>query len=234
MKSRVLLAAMLIEIAACSNAQTRSDLVPKLEHLARSGNTEAAYHLGMIYWTGTGAPKDTNKAVRYFERAAAAGDPLAAYKIGCLWDGQDALFEPDVDKALKYKLVAARAGYALAQQDVAALYAKRNELPLALEWIEKAANQGTSGALMTYASIYNGAPGVRPDPVKTAAYFRLFVNRTDASDEQKQWLRSFEEKLSPEQRRRAAELVAAYRPAPTALTIKALRGVQSAEELTSK
>jgi hypothetical protein len=233
MRLCIVIAAALIGIAACSNAQPRFDLVPKLERLAESGNAEALYYLGMAYWTGTGTTKDIHKAVGYFDRAAAAGDPLGAYKMGCLYDGQDDVFDRDAAKALQYKLIAARAGYALAQQDVAALYAERKELQLALEWIEKAVSQGTSGALATYASIYNGAPGVTPDPVKTAAYFRLFVERTQASEKQRDWLQTFESKLTAEQRQQEAGLVAGYRPKPTPLTIKALRGVESAEELVT-
>lgn len=233
MKLQMFMAAALIGIAACSNAQPQSDMIPKLEQLGKSGSAEALYHLGMIYWTGTGAPKDVDKAVGYFERAAAAGDPLGAYKMGCLYDGQDNVFPRDAAKALELKLVAARAGYALAQQDVAVLYAERNDIQRAREWIEKAAAQGTSGALATYASIYNGAPGITPDSVKTAAYFRLFLERTKASDKQREWLRSFENKMSAEQRRQAAALVDAYRPRPTPLTIKALRGVESAQELVA-
>jgi uncharacterized protein len=233
MRVQIFLAAALVGISACSNAQPQSDLIPKLERLSQSGNAEAQYHLGMAYWTGTGAPKDVHKAIGYFERAAAAGDPLGAYKMGCLYDGQDNVLPRDTAKALRYKLVAARAGYALAQQDVAALYAGHNDIQPALEWIEKAAAQGTSDALVTYASIYNGAPGITPDPVKTAAYFRLFLERTKASDKQREWLRSFENKMSAEQRRQAAALVDAYQPRPTSLTIKALRGVESAQELVA-
>jgi TPR repeat protein len=233
MKLRIFAAALLIGCAACSNAHPQADLLPKLERLAQTGNAEALYHLGMAYWTGTGAPKDVTRATEYFRRAAAAGDPLGAYKMGCLYDGQDHVLERDAEKALQYKLVAARAGYALAQQDVAALYAERNELQPALEWIEKAAAQGTSGALETYASIYNGAPGVEADPVKTAAYFRLFLERTDASEEQKDWLSTFEHKLNAQQRSQVAGVVANYRPHPTPLTIKALRGLESAEELVA-
>ena len=233
MKMRGLLAAVLIALAACSNAEPKPSLISSLEQLASQGNAEATYHLGMIYWTGTGATKDPKRAVSYFEHAAAAGDPLASYKMGCIWDGQDGVFQRDPEKALRYKLVAANAGYALAQEDVAALYAERNEIPLALEWITKAAKQGTSGALESYASVYNGAPGVTPDPVKTAAYFRLFLERTDATDQQKKWLGSFEAKLSPEQRRQVREMVANYRAAPTPLTIKALRGIERAEELAA-
>lgn len=231
MSFRHLATAALIGIAACSNAQSPDDLIPRLEQLASHGNGEALYHLGMSYWTGTGVKKDVPKAVGYFEHATAAGDPLGAYKLGCLYNGQDNVLDRDPVKALKYKLVAAEAGYALAQQDVAALFAEQENIAAALGWIEKAARQGTSGALMTYASIYNGAPGVTPDPVKTAAYFRIYVDRTDADEKQRAWLRSFERKLSNEQRKQVSAIVAAYRPMPTPLTLKALRGAEVAKDL---
>lgn len=221
----------LFMLSACSQAGARDPLIPKLEELAEHGSGEAMYHLGMAYWTGTGATKDQSKAADYFRRAAASGDPLGAYKLGCVYDGQDGVFDRDSTAALKYKLVAAKAGYALAQQDVAALYAQKGDFATAIQWLEKAARQGTSGALMTYASVYNGAPGIKPDPVKTAAYFRLYVDRADANDEQRTWLQSFEKKLSIEQRAQAARLVADYRPAPSPLTLKALNGVESAKAL---
>ena len=132
-----------------------------------------------------------------------------------------------------YKLVAANAGYALAQQDVAVLYAEKNEFGSALPWLERAAKQGTSGALLTYASVHNGANGVKPNPVITAAYFRLFLKTAEATVEQRQWLKSFELKLTEDQAKAVRDTVAAYRPEPTALTLKALRGDQVAQALVS-
>jgi uncharacterized protein len=231
MKEILTLIAALISASSCAQAQSPNNLVPQLERLADHGNAEAQYHLGMTYWVGEGVDKDVNKAVKYFESAAAAGDPLGAYKLGCLYDGQDGVMDRDTTKALKYKLMAANAGYALAQQDVASLYAERSEYDPALSWLEKAAKQGTTGALMAYASVHNGAPGIKADPVITAAYFRLYLDRAEGSDKQRDWLKAFEQKLTPEQHDEVSRTVASYRPAPTALTIKALRGVEAAKEL---
>ncbi len=72
--------------------------------------------------------------------------------------------------ALRYKLVAAEAGYALAQQDVAVEYGRKGEVSTALTWIQKAAAQGWADALAMYASVYRGVPGVPQDRAKTAAY----------------------------------------------------------------
>lgn len=224
-----------LSLASCANAEPGSGLVQALERLAASSNAEAIYHLGMASQVGAGVPKDPAKALEAFRRAAALGDVLASYKLGCFYDGQgEGLVERDPELALRYKLVAAEAGYALAQQDVAALYAAKGEMGAALAWLEKATRQGWPDALATYASVHNGAPGVTPDAAKTAAYFRLFVDRVDASEKQRQWLLSFERQMSSEQRQTAHEIVRSYRPAPTPLTVRALSGQRAALELVGR
>lgn len=233
MKIPSLALAALIAAAACGEAHAADRLIPKLEQLAARGNGEALYHLGMAYWTGIGVKKDQRNAVDYFRRAAAAGDPLGAYKLGCLYDGQDGVMRRDAGAALRHKKVAADAGYALAQQDLAALYAQQGDFGTAIQWLEKAARQGTSSALLAYSSVHNGAPGIEVDPIKTAAFFRLYLARTEARSEQRAWLESFEKKLTAEQRVATARIVADYRPQPTALTIKALLGVKSAREFVA-
>lgn len=224
----------LLLLSACANAQPNGDLIPSLEELAASKNAEAIYHLGMAYQTGSGLPKSPVKALAEFRRASALGDVLASYKLGCFYAGQDGdLVKSDPELALRYKLLAAEAGYALAQQDVAALYAAKEEIPRALGWLKKAVAQGVPDALATYASVHNGAPGIQPDRAKTAAYFRLFLDRTEASEKQRLWLNDFEQRMSAEERKRAAEIVRTYRAAPTPLTLKALSGQRAAMELVA-
>lgn len=228
-------ALFLLALPSCGNAEAGRELVPALERLAASNNAEAIYHLGMAYHTGAGLPEDPAKALEAFRRAAALGDALGAYKLGCFYDGQGGeLVAPNPELALRHKLVAAEAGYALAQQDVAALYAARGEMDKAVAWLEKAARQGWAQALATYASVHNGASGITPDPSRTAAYFRLFMDRTDASAEQRQWLLEFEQGMSPDQREAAQAIVRSYRPAPTPLTIKALSGQRAAIDLVAR
>lgn len=223
----------LTPLAACGPAQAEA-LIPALEKLAAANNAEAIYHLGMAWQTGAGMAQDRAKALDAFRRAAALGDPLAAYKLGCYYDGQgEGLVTADPAIALRHKLVAAEAGYALAQQDVGALYIREGDIANGLAWLGKAAAQGWSGALMTYASVHNGTAGVPRDPVKTAAYFRLFLDRTGQSARQKDWLTAFEAKLTPEQREHATAIVRAYRPAPTPLTIKGLSGQRAAQALVA-
>ncbi|WP_118856781.1 tetratricopeptide repeat protein [Sphingomonas mesophila] len=227
--------ASLVLLAACSEARPTPPLIVGLQKLAAANDAEAMYHLGMAYHTGSGLAEDPAKALAAFRRSAQLGDPLGAYKLGCYYDGQGGdVLEPDAELALRYKLVAAKAGYALAQQDVAKLYAGRRDFAVALDWLERATAQGWPDALMTYASIHNGADGITPDAVKTTAYFRLFLNSSEASDEQRRWLRDFEKKLSAAQRAQADALVRGFRPEPTVLTLKALSGQRAAEALVAR
>lgn len=219
---------------ACSNAQQPdASLVAKLEKLAANGNAEAMYHLGMAYHVGLGVAVDKEKALASFRKAAELGDPLAAYKLGCYYDGQgEGLVADDPTLALKYKLVAAEAGYALAQQDVASLYARKREFETAGTWLKKAADQGWPDALMGMASVYNGKNGLPRDLAIVDAYFRLVLARDDGgTKEQKDYLANLEKGMSVEDRNRADVIVRDFHPAPTQLTIKGLSGARAAEAL---
>jgi len=223
--------AMALAVTGCGNAQG-APIIASLERLANAGNAEAIYHLGMAYQTGTGTAENPEKALEAFRKAAAMGDPLASYKLGCYYDGQGAgLIAQDPGQALKYKLIAAQAGYALAQQDVAALYARRGDVQTGLEWLKKSAAQGWSGGLMTLASVYNGAPGVERDAAKTAGYFKLFLAHSNPSEAQRNWLSKFEKGLSVDDMKRADDLVRGFQPKPSPLTLKALAGQRAAKDL---
>ena len=63
-------------------APSDDDLFRKLTTLAESGSIAAQYNLGMLYNNGIGRRQDAKFAFKWFEKAAAAGDALASYKVG--------------------------------------------------------------------------------------------------------------------------------------------------------
>ena len=219
---------------ACTPANAENDLFTKLQKLAVQQDAEALYHLGMMHLLGVEAARDQQLALDYFRKSAELGDALAAYKLGCFYDGQYQLLEVDLDAALHYKLVAAKAGYALAQQDVAGLLYQKGDTESSLMWLKRAADQGTRDALRAYASVHNGAEGIDEDRVKVAAYFTISLTRYGGSEQQEFWLTKFEEDLSPDEKGRVAEIIANYQAKPTLLTIQALSGMRAAEVLVSR
>jgi uncharacterized protein len=168
-----LLVALVLGTAAPASAQDAS-LPARLEALAQQGNAEAAYHLGMIYHLGLeGAARDPRRAFDYFRRAADAGDPLGAYKIGCYYAGQgEGVVDADPELALRYKLIAAEAGYDLAQVEVAQILHDRGEFDRALHWLEAAARQGNMDGVGG-AMAYRSKRGPRPDGPRAWLYFEI-------------------------------------------------------------
>ena len=193
--------------------------------LANKGDAEAQYHVGMMYNNGIGTQKDPRQAFEWFQKSAASSDPLGAYKLGCYYDGQGAgIVTTDSNEALKYKLISAKAGYALAQHDVAILYDRQGNSEEALKWWKMAGDQGFPNALYSLSISYSAGKGAPKDLSLSYAYFKLSklapkknVNEMDAM-------------LSKPELQRAEKLVSEWKPQPTALTLKAMSGIRAAEQ----
>lgn len=194
--------------------------------LANKGDAEAQYHVGMMHHMGIGTQKDPKQAFEWFQKSTASGDPLGAYKLGCYYDGQGVgVVTSDPNEALKYKLVSAQAGYALAQHDVAILYNRQGNSEEALKWWRKAGDQGDSMSLFRLSMAYSAGKGTPRDLSLSYAYFKLSkvapaknVNEMAAM-------------LSKPELTKAEKLVSEWSPQPTALTRKAKSGVSAADEL---
>jgi uncharacterized protein len=222
MKRLALLFFAVVMLASPANAEPTA-LQTRLETLSSNGSGEAAYHLGMVYHMGLeGTAKDPKKAFELFKLSAERGDPFGAYKYGCYFDGQgQGIVESDAKTALRWKLIAAEAGYSLAQEDVAKhLFAEGDEAG-ALKWLESAASQGSSMALGFLGGLYAGiippdmpAPKVVKDEAKGWAYLLLSVQEIP---EIKSGFEAELSKLTPEVQARAKALAAAWKRKPSAL-----------------
>ena len=211
--------------AKASEADTFAAMVA----LANKGDAEAQYHVGMMHNNGIGTQRDIKQAFEWFKKAAASNDALGAYKLGCYYDGQGAdVVASDANEALKYKLVAAKAGYALAQHDVALLYDRQENPEEAVKWRRMAADQGYPKALYNLSGSYFQGKGVPKDLALAYAYYKL------SNLVPKDKVKGMATILSREELERAEKLVAEWKPQPTALTLKAKRGVEAAEELLKK
>lgn len=205
--------------------------------LAKKGDAEAQYHVGMMYNNGIGTGQDSNKAFGWFEKSAAANDPLGAYKLGCYYANQfPGVVEPDSEAALTYKLIAAKAGYSLAQHDVAVIYSRRGDAEEAVKWLQLAGDQGFDMSLYGLSSSYYDGRGVPQDRALALAYYELSLARstTELNDKHKAILDELIAKLSNAELDRAQKFVAGWKPQPTALTVEAGEGMSAAEEHLQK
>ena len=202
-----------------------ADTFKAMMALANKGDAEAQYHVGMMHNNGIGTPQDPKQAFEWFQKSAASDDPLGAYKLGCYYDGQGAgIVALDPNEALKHKLVAAKAGYALAQHDVAIHYAKQGNPEEALKWWKMAGDQGYPGALFSLSRAYSAGKGTPRDVSLSYAYFKLskVAPRKNVNE--------YASMLSKPELEKAEKLVSEWREQPTALTLKAKSGITRAEE----
>lgn len=223
-------------------------LFDKLLEIAEQGNPAAQYHVGMMLNNGVGVDRDLPKAFEWFQKAAAGGDPLAAYKVGCFFGGQfQGVVSIDQQKALENKLVAANAGYSIAQNDVAFMYYKLEKFDEALRWWQLSADQGFYMALFALSDIHNKGKVVPQDTSLAYAYFRLgqsmlkltlspekikqLVEDQALSKEAQAHLDQLKLALSDDQLKKVEEMIVAWKPKPTTLTIRAFNGLDAAERL---
>ena len=108
---------------------------------AEAGYAFSRYALGRLLETR----KQTEKAVACYEKAAAQGNPAAAYRLGKLYL-QGALVPKDVPKALEYLTASAKEGNPFAQYTLGKLYLMGKDVERDLEeayrWFQASAQQG--------------------------------------------------------------------------------------------
>jgi uncharacterized protein len=214
-----------------------ADLFNAMLALANKGDAEAQYHVGMMHNNGIGTQQDPARAFEWFQKSTAANDPLGAYKLGCYYAGQFAgVVKTDPNEALKYKLVSAKAGYSLAQHDVALLYASQGNMEEAVKWMKMAADQGYDAALYKMSRVYYDGKGVPKDLSLAFAYFKLglIMSQSELNADAKAVLDGMSAKMSDAEIEKAQKMVSEWTPEPTALTIKAKSGLAAAEEHLQK
>lgn len=216
----------LFGISASPVSAWDSDSLAKLRLIADQGNAEAQYFVGMLYNLGIGgASRDPTVAFEWFKKSTTGNDPLGAYKVGCYYAGQfpDAV-SVDADKALAHKLIAAKAGYSLAQSDVANSYFQRGDFAAAEKWWTLAATQGYAPAANNLSFLYFEGKGVPQDRVKSVAWFRIAYAsmRKKMDTKAQEHLDKIARDMTPSDIADAEKLVSRWQAKPTVLTAAAL------------
>jgi len=142
----------LADIAACrdevikeAHAQALKDCSP----LAKDGNPEAQYYLGLMYYNGQGVPQDYKEAVRWYRLAAEQGNAPAQNDLGARYTyGQGV--PRDYKEAVRWYRLAADQGYAFAQNNLGSMYASghgvHRDYILAHMWYNLAGAGGSQSA----------------------------------------------------------------------------------------
>lgn len=120
---------------------------------ADSGNTLAAYNLGVAYRDGLGTQPNVDKALQWFEKAAADGDDTAAFNIGAIYD-EGQLIDADDQTAIAWYDLAAQRGNTDAMINLGIMYETGEGIPANVEKAAEMYRQAAEKGDMFGASKY--------------------------------------------------------------------------------
>ncbi|WP_201352819.1 tetratricopeptide repeat protein [Hydrogenimonas urashimensis] len=144
-------------------AQAQKIFIP----LAKAGDTEAAFYVGMLYFTGEGGEKNLQEAGNWFERVMRERDPNVKEKV---FKG----ISKEYDRALYWFRKIAQSGHVKAQFYLGVMYAAGRDIDVdykeSAHWFKKAALQGDELAQLNIAMDYINGLGVGKDVKKGMAW----------------------------------------------------------------
>lgn len=133
---------------------------------AKNGDADARYEMGNRYYSGIGAVKDLNEAVKWYKKAAHQGHAGAMYKMGVCYSKGLGGLKKDYDQAVKLWTNAQKGGSREAAQALADIknnadyqYAlgrkkeRAGKYKEALAYYDKAAKQGHAKAVASASEI---------------------------------------------------------------------------------
>jgi TPR repeat protein len=149
MRKTILIAIYLSFICFVNLAWGETD-VQKLTELAKSGDTEAQFNLGVMYYKGQGVRQNYTEAMKLFRKAADHGNTEAQNYLG---------------------------GHAEAQNYLGVMYYEgqgvSENYPEAIQWFRKAAYKRHAEAQFNLGIMYDNGEGVPLNVVKAYIWYSL-------------------------------------------------------------
>jgi len=136
---------------------------------------KAQYYLGLMYDSGRGVPRDLQEAIRWYAKAATAGNAEAQNSLGrSLWYGWGG-FAKDYQQAMHWFRKAAEQGHVDSQVRLGHAYEEGEGVQVnpqeAMHWFRKAAEQGDVDTQVRLGLAYWEGKGVQVDPQEAVYWF---------------------------------------------------------------
>ena len=155
--------------------------------LAKEGDADAQYNVGLIYANGKGVKQDMAQAMEWYEKAAKAGQGDAAYNLGIIYYNMEESNPQRYDRAKRWYTLAAEKGVSQAENNLASMYldgkgGEKNSIK-ALGLFKSAAEKGNVNAQLNVAVLYAWGKDVPNDKMKAYANFKkaLTGGKSEAS-----------------------------------------------------
>jgi TPR repeat protein len=162
--------------------------LPRLLRLA-DGDAAAAFFLATLYARGQWLVKDETEALRWFQKAAEAGNTRAQLQLAERYlEGKGGL-PKDPAKAVQWVRKAAEAGNSNAQLNLMVMYLKglaglKADPAEAVKWARKAAEAGNAKGQLVLGTMYlQGLGELRRDPAAAVRWFRKAADQGEVNAE---------------------------------------------------
>jgi peptidoglycan hydrolase-like protein with peptidoglycan-binding domain len=150
--------------------------IDELRQRAQANEVPAMEEFGRRLMAGTGVPRDLHTGVAWFQRAADAGSPTAAFSVGVMYD-RGFVLERDAEKAVEWYRKAIDGGVAPAKHNLALMLREGRgapqDGPKAVELLREAAHQGMTASMFALGDIYEHGGAVLKDPAAALAWFAI-------------------------------------------------------------
>ena len=117
--------------------------IATLEIMAKIGDTEAQFYLGVAYENGKGVEQSYSQAVYWWKKAAEQGLEIAQYNLGAAYDNGKGV-KQSYSQAVYWYKKAAEQNFAIAQYNLGIAYYNskgiKQSKSQALYWLRKACN----------------------------------------------------------------------------------------------
>ncbi len=177
------------ELASLSTAPEPEDLPATIAPLslrtaALAGDPVASYTIADRILAGKGVARDPSKAARWYEQSAKAGQPLAEFKLGVLYERGDEGVTADRSRALGWYQKGAEHGNVQAMHNLAVLFTAQAggepDYAQAAKWFEQAANYGLKDSQYNLAVLYENGLGVTKSVMTAYKWLAIDAAHGDA------------------------------------------------------
>ncbi|MGO9681324.1 MAG: protein kinase domain-containing protein [Beijerinckiaceae bacterium] len=170
----------------CKSALLDSAAPDLVQRTAASGDLEAQFLVGFIYYRGIGVPKNYGEALRWYRKAAEQGNAYAEADLGFAYENGEGV-QKDYGEALRWYRKAAEQGNAYGEAGLGEMYDNGKGVPQdkreALNWFQKAAAQGNAEAEGNIGVVYENGEVVPQDYGEALRWYRKAAEQGSADAE---------------------------------------------------
>jgi TPR repeat protein len=164
-----------IDSAIRETAVSEKKSLPEIKKLAKTGNLDAQFKLGEIYYKGIAVSRNYKKAAEFFMKGAQKNHSDSSVMVGVMYYF-GLFFDRDFNQAFSYTKKAADLGNLFAQNNLGVMYEKgkgiAKNLDLAFELYSKAALKNNYAGLNSVGEFYERGLVVAQDYKTAITYYK--------------------------------------------------------------